>query len=123
MELCRLCTVIGNLRHDDKLHLGGTAKPSIQETVGCRGDFRNMRGCHDNAATWMMNVFAGSPVLLSLMSTVAALPFFLFTLPAGALADRIDRQKLVCAVNLGMATTAWLWLSLAGCIFSILISS
>src|SRR5262245_38671817 len=61
---------------------------------------------HDNAATWMMNVFAGSPLLLSLMSTVAALPFFLFTLPAGALADRIDRQKLVCAVNFGMAATA-----------------
>jgi MFS family permease len=62
---------------------------------------------HDNAATWMMNLFAGSPVLLSLMSTVAAFPFFLFTLPAGALADRIDRQKLVCAVNFGMAATAF----------------
>jgi MFS family permease len=61
---------------------------------------------HDNAATWMMNVFAGSPLLLSLMSTIAALPFFLFTLPAGALADRIDRQKLVCAVNICMAATA-----------------
>ena len=61
---------------------------------------------HDNAATWMMNVFAGSPLLLSLMSTVAALPFFLFTLPAGALADRNDRQKLVCIVNICLATTA-----------------
>jgi hypothetical protein len=41
----------------------------------------------------MMNIFTGSPLLLSLMSTVASLPFFLFTLPAGALADRVDRQK------------------------------
>jgi MFS family permease len=62
---------------------------------------------HDNAATWMMNVFADSPFLLSLMSTVAALPFFLFTLPAGALADRVDRQKLVCAVNIFLAATAF----------------
>ena len=61
---------------------------------------------HDNAATWMMNLFADSPLLLSLMSTVAALPFFFFTLPAGALADRINRQKLICAVNFGLAATA-----------------
>jgi MFS family permease len=54
---------------------------------------------HDSAATWMMNIFTGSPLLLSLMSTVASLPFFLFTLPAGALADKVDRQKLVCTVN------------------------
>jgi hypothetical protein len=30
-----------------------------------------------------------------LMSTVASLPFFLFTLPAGALADRVDRLQSV----------------------------
>ena len=45
---------------------------------------------HDNAATWMMSVFTGSPLLISLMSTVASLPFFLFTLPAGAVADRVN---------------------------------
>jgi len=33
------------------------------------------------------------------MSTVASLPFFLFTLPAGALADKVDRRKLVCTVH------------------------
>src|SRR5271157_2211613 len=32
---------------------------------------------HDSAATWTMNIFTGSPLLLSLMSTVASLPFFL----------------------------------------------
>ena len=61
---------------------------------------------HDNAATWMMNIFTGSPFLISLMSTVASLPFFLFTLPAGALADKVDRQKLICVANFGLATTA-----------------
>jgi MFS family permease len=83
---------------------------------------------HDSAATWMMNIFTGSPFLLSLMSTVAALPFFLFTLPAGVLADRVDRQKLVCAINVCMAATALLlaalgWMNLLnpyvilGCVF------
>ena len=62
---------------------------------------------HDNAATWMMSVFAGSPLLISLMSTVASLPFFLFTLPAGAVADRVDRQKLVCTINVCMAAAAF----------------
>jgi MFS family permease len=61
---------------------------------------------HDSAATWMMNFFTGSPFLISLMSTVASLPFFLFTLPAGALADKFDRQKLICVVNVGLAATA-----------------
>jgi MFS family permease len=61
---------------------------------------------HDSAATWMMNNFTGSPFLISLMSTVASLPFFLCTLPAGALADRVNRQKLISIVNVGLAATA-----------------
>jgi MFS family permease len=61
---------------------------------------------HDSAATWTMNLLTESPFLVSLMSTVASLPFFLFTLPAGALADKMDRQKLVCAINLSLAATA-----------------
>src|ERR1700751_950257 len=61
---------------------------------------------HDSAATWMMNMFTGSPFLISLMSTVASLPFFLFTLPAGALADKVDRQKLISFINIGLAVAA-----------------
>src|SRR5260370_26357114 len=62
---------------------------------------------HDSAATWTMNIFTGSPLLLSLMSTVASLPFFLFTLPAGALADKVNRQKLVCTVNVCLAAATF----------------
>ena len=61
---------------------------------------------HDTAATWMMNMLTPSPLLISLLSTVASLPFFLFTLPAGALADMVDRKKLLCAVNLWLAAAA-----------------
>jgi len=53
-----------------------------------------------------MNLLTASPLLISLMSTAASLPFFLFTLPAGILADKVDRQKLVCAINLWLAATA-----------------
>jgi MFS family permease len=61
---------------------------------------------HDGAATWMMNKLTGSPFLISLMSTVASLSFSLFTLPAGVLADRVDRKKLICTINLWLAATA-----------------
>ena len=61
---------------------------------------------HDSAATWMLNSFTASPFLISLMSTVASLPFFLFTLPAGALADKVDRRKLVCFINAGLGALA-----------------
>jgi MFS family permease len=72
---------------------------------------------HNDAATWMMNLHTGSPILISLMATVASLPFFLFTLPAGVLADKVNRQKFVCGINLwlaamaaGLAVLGWLHL-------------
>jgi MFS family permease len=61
---------------------------------------------HDTAATWVMNTLSPSAFLLSIMSTVASLPFFLFTLPAGALADMVDRRKLLRFMNFWLACTA-----------------
>src|SRR3984957_15568185 len=58
---------------------------------------------HDTAATWVMNSISRSTLLLSLISTAATLPFFLFILPAGALADTVDRKKVL--------TVAYIWLA------------
>ena len=60
----------------------------------------------DTAATWPMNMLGSSTFLLSLISTVASLPFFLFTLPAGALTDMVNRRKLLCFMNLWLAGAA-----------------
>jgi MFS family permease len=60
----------------------------------------------DCAAVWAMYKLNSSPLLLSLMSAAASLPFFLFLLPAGALADIVDRRKLLCIMNLWLAVTA-----------------
>src|SRR5882762_9768773 len=60
----------------------------------------------DTAAAWTMNMLGSSTFLLSLISTVASLPFFLFTLPAGALADMVNRRKLLCFMNLWLAGAA-----------------
>src|SRR5260221_10680060 len=47
-----------------------------------------------------------SSLLFSLRSTVASLPFFLFTLPAGALADMVDRRKLLRFMSFWLAGAA-----------------
>jgi MFS family permease len=69
------------------------------------------------AATWVMNTMTPSPLFLSLLSTAASLPFFLFTFPAGALADMLNRKKLLCVMHVwlilaaaGLALLGWLGL-------------
>jgi MFS family permease len=61
---------------------------------------------HDTAATWMMNLMSPSGLFISLMASLAALPFFLFTLPAGALADAVNEAKILRLTNLWLAGTA-----------------
>jgi MFS family permease len=63
---------------------------------------------HDTAATWLMNALGASPLLLSLIATAASLPFFLFTLLAGALADLSNRRNLLIVVYLWLAAAAGL---------------
>ncbi len=38
---------------------------------------------------------------------MAALPFFLFTIPAGVLADLVNRKQLLCTINLWLAAGAF----------------
>jgi transmembrane secretion effector len=52
---------------------------------------------HGTAATWAVNELSHSTLLLSMMSTFSSLPFFLFTLPAGALADIASDEELPSA--------------------------
>jgi MFS family permease len=63
---------------------------------------------HDTAATWMMNLMSPSGLLLSLMASLASLPFFLFTLPAGALADALNEGRIMRLANLWLAGCAGL---------------
>ncbi|HEX4199911.1 MAG TPA: MFS transporter [Chthoniobacterales bacterium] len=60
-----------------------------------------------NATTVLMNAQGCPSYLISLISIAAALPFFLFTIPAGFLADRVNRKKLLCAINLWLAASAF----------------
>ena len=62
---------------------------------------------------WLMTQLTTSPLMVSLVQAAAAVPFFFVVLPAGALADMVDRRRLllftqgwmvVAAVALGVLT-------------------
>jgi MFS family permease len=53
-----------------------------------------------------MSTLTSSRFLISMMATVASLPLFFFTLPAGSLADLVDRKKLLCVMNIWLALSA-----------------
>ena len=66
-------------------------------------------------ASWLMTLLTPSPLLVALMQTATSLPVFLVGLPAGAIADIVDRRKLllltqgwmlVMATLLGLLTIA-----------------
>src|SRR6266481_8059040 len=66
---------------------------------------------HNTAATWTMNMLAPSPLLISLMSTAASLPFFLFTFLSVHVAGRGlgghgRLQEVLCGINLWLAVAA-----------------
>jgi MFS family permease len=64
-------------------------------------------GAHNTAVYWALHSLGAKIVLISLMATVSALPYTLFTLPAGAIADMIDRKKILLAVQLWHASIAF----------------
>lgn len=57
----------------------------------------------DVTATWLMHYLGASPFLLSLMATAAAAPFFIFTLPAGVVADLVNRRAVIVSAVLWQA--------------------
>lgn len=76
-------------------------------------------------AAWLMTTLTPSPLLVALMQTATSLPIFLVGLPAGTLADVVDRRRLLLgteawmllvALTLGLLTVAGLttvWVLLA----------
>lgn len=61
---------------------------------------------NDTAAIWTMATLTPSPLMISLMQTMSSLPLFLLALPAGAMADLVDRRKLILVAQGGALLTA-----------------
>jgi MFS family permease len=60
----------------------------------------------NTASGWIMTELAPSPIMVSLVQTAAQLPVFLLALPAGALADVIDRKRNLVLTNMFMLAVA-----------------
>ena len=54
---------------------------------------------HDLAAGWLMTTLAPSPATVAMVQTATTLPVFLLALPAGTLADRVDKRQLQIVVQ------------------------
>lgn len=54
---------------------------------------------HENGASWLMTSLSKDPGLNAMVTAAGSLPMFLLALPAGALADIIDRRKLMIATQ------------------------
>lgn len=60
------------------------------------------------AAAWLVASMSDSTLLTSLVQTASYAPMLLFALPAGVLADAVDRPRLLFVINAGMALAAGL---------------
>ena len=58
---------------------------------------------YDTASGWLMTTFGLNPFDVSLLHTATTLPIFLFTLPAGAIADIVDPRRMIVAVSYAIA--------------------
>mgnify|MGYP000859638941 CR=1 FL=1 len=71
---------------------------------------------HDTAAVWTMTLLTSSATLVTLMQSVSSLPLFLLALPAGALADIVDRRRLILIAQLlsALVTLLLAWIAWRG---------
>lgn len=61
---------------------------------------------HDVGAGWLMTSLAPSPVMVALVQAATTLPVFLLALPAGALADIVNRRRMLLVMQSLMAVLA-----------------
>ncbi|MDT0575130.1 MFS transporter [Croceicoccus sp. F390] len=69
---------------------------------------------HDVGAGWLMTELSASPAIVAAVQAATTLPIFLFALLAGAVADIVDRRKLLLIANTFLSVVALL---LAGIVY------
>lgn len=62
---------------------------------------------NDVGAGWLMTELSSSPAIIATVQAATTLPVFLFALIAGAVADIVDRRKMLLVVNGYMAVVAF----------------
>ena len=64
------------------------------------------------AASWLMTSLDPSPLMVAMVQVATSLPMFLFAIPAGALADIIEKRRFILALEIGVAAVATLFATL-----------
>ena len=89
---------------------------------------------HDVGAGWLMTSLSSSPSMVALVEAADSLPVMLLAMPAGALADIVDRRRLLIGVQIyflfvisALAMLTWLELttpwSLLGFTFAVAVGT
>ena len=60
---------------------------------------------YNAAAAWLMTTLDPHPLTVSLVQAAASFPMFLFALPAGALADIVDKRRFILALEIIVTCT------------------
>lgn len=73
----------------------------VATIIGNTGSF-----IRDVASAWLMTDLSPSPAAVALIQAAATLPVFLLAIPAGVLADILDRRKLLICIQFLLAGTS-----------------
>jgi MFS family permease len=73
----------------------------------------NIGGWMYNAsAGWLMTILDPHPLMVALVQVATSLPMFLFALPAGALADIIDKRRFILVLEILIAALSAIFAAL-----------
>ena len=61
---------------------------------------------HDIGAAWLMTSLTDRPIMIALVQAATSLPMVFLALPAGALADIVDRRRYLLGLQIGMLVSA-----------------
>ena len=70
---------------------------------------------YNASAGWLMTTLSADPLMVALVQVATSLPMFLFALPAGALADIIDKRRFILVLEI--------LISLVSAVFATLVST
>ena len=70
---------------------------------------------YSSASGWLMTNLTTDPLMVSLVQVAASLPFFLFALPAGALADILDKRHFLIGAEMYIAGASTVFAVMVWC--------
>ena len=82
-----------------ELEQGGPPPSHFWESLDYQRNFQHLRS-GSRQRHYLSDDYAGRSIVFDLVnSDHGCAPLFLFTIPAGFLADRLNRKKVLCAIN------------------------